>query len=375
LSNLYSEKQNGEIGVRILNYHLILTRRCNLNCIYCHGGEETGPNTEIQYSLGDLEAFLSRDIDPQLMLYGGEPTLRIPLIIALMDQFPTYRFMLQTNGILINNMPTKYINRFHSILISIDGPSSTTDYYRSQGVHDKVIENTQFLIDNGFKGDIVARMAVSEQSDIYRDVRYLIELGIYNHVHWQLNVIWDAEGNWTDFDKWVINSYNPGITRLVDEWVEKLEEGIVEGIVPFLPLMYSILTGERSYLRCGSGIDTFAIHVDGSIGVCPISPDWDFSIVGSILDTNPQELPNIMPIEEPCPSCDEYDICGGRCLFTNKQKLWGKAGFDKVCNTVRHLISALRKKAGRVQELIDAGVIDILDFKYPEYNNGCEIIP
>ena len=358
-----------------MNYHMVLTRRCNLNCVYCHGGEETGPETEIQYTLNELENFLSQDTDSQLMFYGGEPTLRSELMMEMMDRFPNARFMLQTNGLLLNRIENQHIKRFHSILVSIDGDRQITDFYRSDGVYNRVIENVQSVINSGYEGDLVARMAVSEQSDIYRDVRYLLNLGFFKHVHWQLNAIWAAEGNWTDFDSWVDTSYNPGITQLVDEWIERMEEGTVEGIVPFLPIMHTILTQDEARLRCGSGLDTFAIHVDGSIGICPISPDWEFSIVGHISDTNPEQLRNIMEVEEPCPSCEIFSICGGRCLFSNKQRLWGEDGFTKVCDTVKHLVKSLQKHTHEVQDLIDSGIISLNDFTYPEFNNGCEIIP
>ena len=45
-----------------MHYHIVLTRKCNLNCTYCHGGEEKTA-TEVQYSLDDLEQFLSQDTD------------------------------------------------------------------------------------------------------------------------------------------------------------------------------------------------------------------------------------------------------------------------------------------------------------------------
>jgi len=360
-----------------LNYHLVLTKRCNLNCHYCHGGEDIGPDTEIQYNLDDLATFLSKDDEIQLMLYGGEPTLRIPLIVELMDRFQQARFMLQTNALLLSKIPEDYAKRFHSILISIDGPEMVTDGYRSKGVYQKVIANTHWLERIGYEGDIVARMAISQESDIYRDVTHLLNLKEprFKHVHWQLNVIWDAEGNWLDFDKWVEESYNPGITRLVEEWVSKMEHGTVDGIVPFIPLVYTLLTGEASTMRCGSGIDTFAIHVNGSIGVCPISPDWEFSIVGDIRSSDPKELRNIMSVDEPCPTCDDYEVCGGRCLFMNKQRLWGEDGYKKVCKTVNHLTNALRKQIPRIERFIEEGQLSLDDFKYPEYNNGCEIIP
>jgi len=311
------------------------------------------------------------------MLYGGEPTLRVPLITKLMDRFPQARFMLQTNALLLNQIPEDYVRRFHSILVSIDGTEETTDSYRSRGVYQKVIKNVRWLREIDYEGDIVARMVVSEQSDIYRDVRHLIDLRnpSFDNVHWQLNVVWDAEDNWHDFDKWVVEVYNPGITRLVEEWVRKMEDGVIEGIVPFKPLMLSLLTGEGVEMRCGSGLDTFAIHVDGKIGVCPISPDWDFSIVGNIWDSEPQELRNVMRVDEPCPSCGEFEICGGRCLFANKERLWGDEGFEKICEISRHLIKTLKENVPRVKELIEKGVISIEELDYPEYNNGCEIVP
>jgi len=360
-----------------LNYHLVLTRRCNLNCCYCHGGEETGPDTEVQYSLDELAAFLEKDDDVQLMFYGGEPTLRISLLRQFMDRFPDARFMLQTNALLLDRIPPEYMRRFHSVLVSIDGREQITDGYRSEGVYQRVLENVRWLKEVGYSGDIVARMAISQESDIYSDVSHLINLKnpTFDHVHWQLNAVWDAENNWTDFDRWVEDSYNPGISRLAAEWVNKMKDGKMEGIVPFKPLVYTILTGDASKLRCGSGIDTFAVHVNGDIGICPISPDWDFTIVGNIRESNPADLRNIMHVDEPCPSCDEYGLCGGRCLFANKERLWGEEGFRKVCLTVKHLTSTLKEHIPTIRSLIDAGRISLEEFRYPEYNNGCEIIP
>jgi putative peptide-modifying radical SAM enzyme len=360
-----------------VNYHLILTRKCNLNCLYCHWAEETGAGTEIEYSLDDLATFLNKDNDVQLMFYGGEPTLRIPLMIEIMTRFPQARYMLQTNGILLHHIPVEFLQRFHSILVSIDGGQAVTDGYRSQGVYDQVIENVSWLYEQGYQGDIVARMAVSEQSDIYRDVRHLLDLESprFKHVHWQLNVVWDAEENWLDFDRWVRESYYPGISRLVEEWLTKMNTGTVEGIVPFLPIMHDLLTRNRSPIRCGAGHDTFAIHVDGSIGICPISQDWPFSLVGDIWKTEPEDLRDIMSVDAPCPSCEEFGLCGGRCLFANKERLWGDEGFLKVCNTVTHLLGCLREIVPAVRTLIAQGKIALRDFAYPEFNNGCEIIP
>jgi len=46
-----------------------------------------------------------------------------------------------------------------------------------------------------------------------------------------------------------------------------------------------------------------------------------------------------------------------------------------VCDTVYHLIQTLREHLPQIEKLVEEGIISIDDFDYPEFNNGCEIIP
>jgi len=59
----------------------------------------------------------------------------------------------------------------------------------------------------------------------------------------------------------------------------------------------------------------------------------------------------------------------------NKQRLWGQEGFDKVCDTVKHMISVLQAETPTVRQLMKSRVISVDRFVYPGFNNGCEIIP
>ena len=54
---------------------------------------------------------------------------------------------------------------------------------------------------------------------------------------------------------------------------------------------------------------------------------------------------------------------------------WGKEGFDRVCETIKHFINELQKVVPKIQEMVESGIISRDDFVYPEFNNGCEIIP
>ena len=362
-------------------YYVTLTQICGLKCIYC----QNTPDPRVQpinldYDISVLRRFIQQDPEPYICFYGGDPLLRIDLMEMIMDEIPAKKFIVQTNGLNLVRLKKRYLERIDTLLISIDGREETTDYYRGKGVYKKVLENTRYIIRNGFRGDLVARMAVSGRTDIFLDVLHLLNLDDpgFTHVHWQLDMLWDypPAQRFTNLDKWILNSYNPGISRLIRYWIEEIRNGVVLGIAPFKGVVWSLLTGEnKRRLRCGSGIDAFGISTDGRITACPIAPEYSFNVVGHIKSTKPEELPYSVVVGEPCISCEYYDICGGRCLFANKTKLWGISGFRKVCSTVFHLINELESSLPLIKKYIDEGIVRIEEFKYPPYINSVEVIP
>jgi sulfatase maturation enzyme AslB (radical SAM superfamily) len=109
-----------------------------------------------------------------LTFYGGEPLLCVEEIKEVMDGVKAKGFMIQTNGLLLDRLEPKYVNRFHTILVSIDGDEELTDFYRGEGTFKKVIENLRLIKRDGFMGELIARMTVMEQTDIYRQVTWLL---------------------------------------------------------------------------------------------------------------------------------------------------------------------------------------------------------
>jgi len=335
-------------------------------------------NMEVDIDI--IKKFISKDPSPIICFYGGDPLYKIPLMERIMDEVIAKHYVVQTNGIMLHRVRPRYLRRIDTLLVSLDGRPETTDYYRGEGIYERVVKNIKYVVSSGFKGDLVARMTVSGHSDIYKDVRYLLDLGDpkFTHVHWQLDALWDypPEQRYNDFSKWVENSYNPGITRLINYWISEMEKGKVLGIAPFKGLMWSMITGENKYsLRCGSGEYAFAIGTDGRILACPIAPEFSFNILGNIYSIEPRDLQNKVRISKPCTSCEYYEYCGGRCLFANKTMLWGVDGFRNVCNTVKHLINSLLQYKDRVLELVKEGIVMLEDIKYPPYPNSVEIIP
>ncbi len=363
-------------------WFIILTRVCNLKCIYCGNDPTIGSEPpEISYSLLQLKKFLSQDKNPIITFYGGEPLLRINLIRKIINLIPAQHYVIQTNGLFLGKLDNYIFQKLDTILVSIDGRPEVNDYYRGRGTYSQVINEVKRIRCN-FRGDLIARMAVSGKSDVFKDVVHLLELGLFDHVHWQIDAFFDYPpasryGGLKGFRSWVKHVYNPGISKLVKLWINTMkEERRVLGIVPFLGIMKTLLYNEKiEYIRCGAGVDAFAIMPSGKIVACPVAFDEPDFVVGNIMQSSPGDLPFKVKVGEPCTSCDYYEICGGRCLYANKTKLWGDERFPLVCETVKHLIEELKKAKPIIENLIEKGIINEEEFNYPKFNNTTEIIP
>lgn len=365
-------------------WHLILTDACNLCCSYCRArafepGAEEGRPIEVDPALpaefaidpDDLVAFLDRDPDPTLTFYGGEPLLRLDLIRDLMARLPRCRFMLQTNGLLLDRLPIETLQRFHTLLVSIDGPEELTDRHRGAGVYARVLANIERLVEAGFSGELIARLTVDEATAIEEAVIHCDRLPVAA-VHWQLDANFSGDHASRSFGPWARDDYNPGVRRLVNAWVARMELGEVPRWYPFLDPMRDLLRGEPSRLRCGSGYANYTIQTDGMIVPCPIMTGMSGFYLGHVRDTDPVALPAV-----PVPGCGDCEIasfCGGRCLYAAVTEPWPLAGRAEVCATVRNLHDALAGALPRVRALLANGTISPADFDHLKFN-GCEIIP
>ena len=149
-------------------FHLIITDECNLCCSYCRaktfeetefrGDKDNTPieidpflPSELDFDLSLLYNFLKKDPSATLTFYGGEPLMRTDLISTIVQNAPVQRFMMQTNGLLLDRLSPEIINRFSTILISLDGREELTDANRGAGTYRKVIENIKKIRHNGYQ--------------------------------------------------------------------------------------------------------------------------------------------------------------------------------------------------------------------------------
>ncbi|MEK6959469.1 MAG: TIGR04084 family radical SAM/SPASM domain-containing protein [archaeon] len=371
-------------------YHIITTPECNLCCKYCGDKAFSEPESDIcfesvpsepTYTMAQLNSFFKRDKSPpiSIIFYGGEPLLNIPFIMEVMDSQAEYKtvnnFLIQTNGTLLDKLPAKYVNRFHTILVSIDGGKEITNANRGEGTYEKLIANLKLIKKNGFKGELIARMAVEEPTDFYADIMWLLDNPDFKFtsIHWQLDANMWHDYEKRDFTNWS-KKYNKGVSKLADYWISEMKKGNVLRLYPFMGIIDSLLYGTRYYLRCGSGIGNFTILPNGKLSTCPIMSGISENYLGDISKTEPKDLPFKLTIGEPCPSCKYFDLCGGRCLYSNLHPVWPKKGILEVCATTRHLIQEMEKAAPKIEFLLKAKKIKKEDFEFLKYNCA-EIIP
>lgn len=374
-----------------MHFHLILTDDCNLCCRYCRAKafEEMDESeyeraliidgdlpVELDYDLDLLYDFLKKDPSPTLTFYGGEPLLRPDLIERIVRNAPVRRFMIQTNGVLLDRLPPEIVNRFVTILVSLDGSKELTDANRGKGVYDRVMENIQKIRSQGYHGELIARMTVTETTDIVEAVHHLASNPDYSFssIHWQIDANFAGDFSRRRFGDWVRDSYNPGIRALVDDWVDHMRtEREVLRWYPFLDPLEDLLHDRESRLRCGSGYANYSIMTDGNIGPCPVMIGMSQYYAGHITRSHPLELGQI-PVTGDCTDCRIRTFCGGRCLYSNITRPWGVAERRLVCSTVENLRDALMAALPPIRRLINQGTITVEDFAHEKFN-GCEIIP
>lgn len=363
-------------------YHLILTDECNLRCSYCRGRFDVEPASckyneqpeDFTLDTDSLRRFLEQDPGAVLIFYGGEPLLRTDLVEEFVREMPVNRFILHTNGTLLERPGHDTLAAIEKIQVSIDGDREINDRNRGTGTYEQVTGNVKKIRRDGYKGEVVARMTVEKGTCIRDAVIHLDSLRNFSSVHWQLNAMFYDDYDPT-FREWAREEYNPSIKILAEEWIRIMEnEGRVPRWYPFLaPVSGMLAGGNESGLRCGSGHMNYTITTDGGIVPCPCMYGFVGYDMGHINDSHPQNLPKAR-IGDPCSQCEINGFCGGRCLYAHAASLWPEEGRTAVCGTVRNLKETLEATVPGIKELISDGIIKEEDFYFEPYW-GCEVIP
>lgn len=173
------------------------TEKCNLFCEYCESYEDRKKFAQLPtYDIQLLKRFLRKAPERSVHFYGGEPLLNIKFISEILRGIKFKYATLQTNGLLLDRIPQKVLDKLDLITVSLDGTQETTDKFRGKGCYKKAIEQAKRLRER-YKKPIAARMTVSPGVDIEKEVLHLLSTKdfTFDMVHWQLNALFH-KSNW-----------------------------------------------------------------------------------------------------------------------------------------------------------------------------------
>lgn len=186
-----TQKDNEEKHTRRAPRELLLeiTEMCNLQCSYCcfsakfcDARANSTRNMNEETAIAAIDNYFQRPFDddttPTITFYGGEPLLRLDLILRCMEyarqKNDRCEFTMTTNGVLLTLDVFKKLLPFKPIItVSVDGPESIHDRERktitNHGSHRKVISNLQAIwkLDPFFfTNSIRTSTVISELDDI-----------------------------------------------------------------------------------------------------------------------------------------------------------------------------------------------------------------
>ena len=362
-----------------MEYILFLTYRCNLNCEYCFVKNLVQDKEKRRLSITSEKiqqicAYIQNDIrinnrkNNSIVFFGGEPSLVPNIISEIIDKTShlNLSYSIYTNGLALNQMPNSLLKKLHSILVAIDGHKNVHETYKPIGSYEKIINNVS-AVKRVTNAQIVARITMEENTNIYHSVKNLLNL--FDYVHWQV-VNKDEFQN----PKKLIENYALDLQKLFQMWKESLNKGVVLNIIPFNRIVLSLLTPEALVsFRCGCGSSIQAIDIDGDIYSCDECVGNKSLSIGSVSDNKYNLLQykshqNIFP---DCVKCDVSSICLGRCrkcLETQPPE-----HIRTYCELTKILIKMITMSIDEIRESIKTNQIDLKRLHTEVYET--EVIP
>jgi len=329
------------LGERV-ELQLLTTLRCNLKCSYCSlgVGEVLGSQRNVTYSLDALDAFIATHLSGHeiyVSFYGGEPTLNLDLMMAVMRRHPGFRYQLQTNGTLLAGLPDWVLAKLSNILVSIDGGEQVTDGYRGRGIYRRVLKNIG-AVRARVGGTLTARVTWSSEHTSFEELDQLTRY--FDYVYFQF-VAQDG-------------AYAPQAVAkkraVMAQLVQRFFDG--EALYPFIPIMGTVRNkvlparAQEPYsglTQCRASTHILNVMPDGKIYPCPdlmyLPEMLQGDVVGNWLKRSPlQPHPDM-----PCEGCAAFAYCRRNCMKNlHLAYVKGDAAYrdnvvEPICELVRFL--------------------------------------
>jgi len=317
---------------------LHVSHDCNLACEYCfaesgnYGGERGIMPPDVAIKAIDFLVKNSGDrAELEADFFGGEPLMAWDTVTAAVSYARAneaawgkrFRFTITTNGLLLDDEKTDYINReMSNCVLSLDGREEINDAMRGKGVYAAVVPKFRKLVQSrnkpGFTDYYVRGTFTTLNSDFCEDVIELVRLGFRNV---------SLEPATGDAFRYAIKDKHVG--RICAEY-DRLYDLIADGSddvngVNFFHFNVDLRGGPcviRRLRGCGCGNEYAAVAPNGDLYPCHRfvgEADWLMgSVNGGVLNEAVRDyfIKTHIYSKSDCPDCWARFYCSGGCNAT-----------------------------------------------------------
>ena len=332
------------VGGRV-ELQLLTTLKCNLKCTYCSlgVGDVLGSQVHVEYDIDQLAAFVDQHLagrEVYVTFYGGEPTLNLDLMLAVMERFPHFRYQLQTNGTLLDDVPTWALNRLSNVLVSIDGGEKTTDGYRGRGIYRQVNRNLARVRDQ-IGGSVTARVTWGNPDTTFEELDGLMsDDSAFDYVYWQFVADEMYFGDSLDKRRAVL-------ARLIERFFAHSDK-----LYPLLPLMGIVRNklfparGQELYAgltQCRVSTHLLNVMPNGEIYPCPDMMYVPAMKMGDVKENWLRRSPLQPSPKMPCDSCEALPWCRRNCMknlylgYVKDDRRYRQNVVEPICELLRFI--------------------------------------
>ncbi len=355
---------------------LLTTLKCNLKCSYCSlgVGEMLGSQQKVGYELDQLAHFITTHLagkEIYVTFYGGEPTLNARFIAAVMQRFPLFRYQLQTNGTLLDNLPDALLGRLSNILISIDGGERITDSYRGRGIYRQVLKNMRQVRDR-VRGSMTARVTWNDSDTGFMELDELTKS--FDYVYFQFVADEKYGGD-------AMAKRQAVLAQLIDRFFAQSDR-----LYPFIPLMGIVrnkLFPSRArelyagMTQCRASTHLINVMPDGKVFPCPDMMYLPAMQQGDIGENWLRQSPLRPHPHMPCDGCEALSWCRRNCMknlylgYVKKDERYRRNVVEPICDLIRFMGREIDRHApqdwfARLSPLLRRQITDCEIYEYVE---------
>lgn len=336
-----------------MEYFVYMTNDCNLHCKYCSvllDCEKNDLPIKPIYTHKELLEFIktvqrsTNESEVSIYFFGGEPSLEYNdirnLIIIAKNELSDYdlKFVLHTNGLLLNYLPEDILKDLTLIMLSINY-ENIPHHVLYPGYFSTVIDNT---LDIKMKKPIpiIARLTVTEKTSIFTEL--LQVSNFFDYVYWQIencsNFI-----NAESFKK----TYIYEIERTFDYWIKYLERGIMLKYIPFMAVLKFMFYHDRSdnEFSCGYSRGMIYVQTSGKCYACSDNVEGKVHYMGDVYEGI--QLPQYRLENFKCNKCNYRSLCMGRCGRMHIE--FSDAHINDYCTMNKAMFNMFLKKKNHLE--------------------------